>query len=226
MKTLALAVALVFSSLTQAATIIPMGDCKSDQSSKADQGRSVDVSGGTWGIQALGASTNKEMLDCVAVLSNPITRPGRWSDDPFAEPNYFPDVSRASICHFATSKAIGLLLSKIARNGVLPSPEDSNAQVAVSTLPFAEFLSQATQLPFIRPQALVTYQNTSSVSWLWNGSPWRFTTDNGFVASLRSGRPWFDADHVEGRKVTYKQSTASSTSSGFGTSHGCEGKAY
>lgn len=225
MKTLVLAVALAFSSLLQAETV-DMGDCKSDQSSKSEQGRSVDVSGGTWGIQALGASANSQMQDCVALLSKPITRPGRWSDDPFAEPNYYPDVSRASICHFAASKAIGELLSRIARNGVLPSPDNANAQLAVSKLPFAEYLTQALQLSFIRPQALVTYQNTSNISWSWDGSPWRFTTDNGVVASLRSGRPWFDADHVEGRKVSYKQSTSASSSSGFATSIGCMGKPY
>jgi len=226
MKTLVLAVALAFSSLSQAATMIDMGDCKSDQSSKSDQGRSVDVSGGTWGLQALGASSNPQMRACSAILSKPILRPGRWSDDTDDAPDYFPATSNATVCLFATSRATDILLAKLSRNGVLPPISDPKAQSVVSSLPFGELLAQSQAIPWISKASLTTYRSTSNLSWSWSGTDWLFSTDNGTVSALLSGRPWFDADHVEGRKVTYKQATSASSSSGFATSHGCAGKPY
>jgi hypothetical protein len=229
MKALVLAVALAFSSLSQAATMIDMGDCKSDQSSKSDQGRSVDVSVSTWGLQALGASNNPQMRACTAILSKPILRPGRWSedsDDQDAVPDYFPATGYATVCFIAASKATDILVAKLSRNGILPPYSDPKAQSVVSSLPFSELLAQAQAMPWITKASLTPYRSTSNLSWSWSGTDWLFSTDNGTVSALLSGRPWFDADHVEGRKVTYKQATSASSSSGFATSHGCQGKPY
>lgn len=231
MKTLVLAVALAFSSLSHAAKIIDIGDCKADQSSKSDQGRSVDVSGGTWGLQALGASSNPQMRACSAILSKPIERPGkRWSEDTDDVsddvPDFFPATRNATVCLFATSRATDILLAKLSRNGVLPPISDPKAQSLVRSLPFGELLAQAQTMPWITKASLVHYRSTSNLSWGWSGTDWLFSTDNGTVSALLSGRPWFDADHVEGRKVTYKQATSASSSSGFATSHGCAGKPY
>ncbi len=226
MKPLILAVALAFSSLSHAATNIDMGDCKADESSKSDKGRSVDVSASTWGLQALGASSNQQMRACAAILSKPILRPGRWSDEIDADPDYFPVTRVASACYFAASKATDLLVGKLSRNGVLPQIADPKAQSVVGSLPFGELLAQSQAIPWISKASLTTYRSTSNLSWSWAGTDWLFSTENGTVSALLSGRPWFDADHVEGRKVTYKQSTSASSSSGFATSYGCQGKPY
>jgi hypothetical protein len=226
MKPLVLAVALAFASLSHAAKIVDIGDCKADQSSKSDQGRSVDVSGGTWGLQALGASSNQQMRACSAILSKPILRPGRWSDDTDDAPDYFPTTSNATYCYFAASKAVAILLGKLSRNGVLPPITDPKTQSVVSSLPFEELLAQSQATPWITRAGLITYRSTSNLSWSWSGTDWLFSSDNGTVSALLDGRPWFDADHVESQKVTYKQATSASSSSGFATSHGCAGKPY
>lgn len=196
------------------------GNCTTDSKSGSEKGRSIDVSGAVWGQQALGSSQHPTLQYCTEMLSKPLAIEV-WTDSKWEIPDYYPVASDASICSIASSKAIDLLLSKLKSNGVLPPPDDVVSINAVALLPIEKILQDARRVASFDRNHFDEYFDSSSYAWAIKGSPWRFTTDNGRVNILRNGNPWFDADHVEGRKVSYKQSTSSSNSSGDATSLRC-----
>lgn len=219
MKQLVLALMAAFALPAMAITDYA-GNCTTDSKAGSEKGRSIDVSGSTWGLQALGNSQHPTMAYCTDLIQKPLAIEDR-SESKWEVPDYFPVASDASICSIASSKAIDLLLSKLKSNGVLPPPDDAAVEKAVAALPIDSVLQDARKVASFDRERLDEWLDASSYSWAIKGSPWRFTTDTGRVNVLKKGNPWFDVDHVEGRKVAYKQSTSSSNSSGDATSLRC-----
>lgn len=196
------------------------GNCTTDSKSGSEKGRSIDISGSTWGQQALGNTQHPTMAYCANLISKPLGIEV-WSESKHETPDYFPVALDAAICSKSASKSIDLLLAKLNSNGLLPPPDDAVVLKAIAVLPIEQILQEARRVLSFDRERFDEYFDSSSYAWAIKGSPWRFTTENGRVNILRKGSPWFDDDHVEGRKVSYKQSTSSSNSSGDGTSLRC-----
>lgn len=219
MKQLVIAILAAFALPAMAITDYA-GNCTTDSKSGSEKGRSIEVSGSTWGMQALFNTQHQTMAYCADLISKPLAIEN-WSESKWEVPDYYPVASDASICSLAASKAIHSLLLKLNSNGVLPPSEDPAVIKAVSLLPMEKFLQDARRVVSFDRNHFDEYLDSSSYAWAIRGSPWRFNTDTGRVNVVKGGTPWFDVDRVEGHKVAYKQSTSNSNSSGDATSLRC-----
>jgi hypothetical protein len=208
---LALALALCTSALAQGAATTRDDITSIDVSRSRD--RTEEQSGSNWLTQALAAHGSARTRSCVDRIS--AFYGVKASGDPWALPSSADDAQwrAASACTAALNEITRRLAARLGRPGLLPDPM-APAAAALVAVPRADEDEIYYTAESSIGQIHIDSGKGRFMAW-WSDSQrgqLQFEVQGGRVAMLRSGRPIFDADHIDGKRITYKVATSKSSS--------------
>ncbi|MRD74148.1 hypothetical protein GH865_12960 [Rhodocyclus tenuis] len=160
---------------------------------------STEIGGANWVVSALASHAEPPLRECVGKATRFFgdTSSGGWEaafdDRRYADP---------AICAIALNEAASRLLPRLRKPGLLPMP-DSPAARSLVALPVGD----AARIVHLAEQAVgegrffVDYGKGGGMTWV--SGPLTFTSQNGAVSVSRNGRPFFDADHIDGRRYVF-----------------------
>ena len=207
----AMAAAFAFGSgaLAQGAATTRDNVTSTDVSRSRD--RTEEQGGGNWITQALAAHGSARTRTCV--VRNSTLYGVKQSTDPWALPSAADDAQWRTVseCAVALNEISRRLIARLGRPGLLPDPT-SPAAAALVDVPAAQEEAIYTGARTAVETIKVDSGKGRYLVW-WSESPrgtLQFVAQGGQVAMLRSGRPLFDADHIDGTRVSYKVAASKS----------------